>query len=132
MSEFDNDLEASAEEENKEGGKGKKGKGEAGSFGHSDVVVSEGFYERMGLLGATPGLVAEILQNWRHLQGEGLMARIRAFAGSKARASAHAEVEIKKGKDFALLTNLLTYMKNLPNQLAHRHNIDHRNTPSPH
>jgi len=119
------------EDEREEKKKKKGGKEEAGALGRGEVAVSQGFYEKMGLLGASSGLVAEILQNWRHLQGEDLLARIKAFASSKARASVHAEVEIKKGKDFGLLTNLFTYIKGLPHQLTRRHTFDHHNTPGP-
>lgn len=108
--------------------KKKGGKEEAGA-GRTEVAVSQGFYEKMGLLGASSGLVAEILKTWRHLQGESLMQRLRAFMAS--RASAHVEVDIKKNKDYGLLHNLFQHIKGLPRALTHAHKIDPRNTPGP-
>jgi len=122
------DIEKTEEEAAK---KKKGGKEEAGAMGRTEVVVSQGFYEKMGLLGASSSLIAEVLQNWRHLQGQGLMQRLMEFAKGHARASAHAEVEIKKGRDYGLVHNLLQHIKNLPRTLAHRHKIDHHNTPGP-
>lgn len=123
MNDFDQTEETASR------GKKKGGKDETGAQGRAEVVVSQGFYEKMGLLGASSHLVAEILKNWRHLQGESLMQRLRAFVG--ARASAHVEVDIKKGKDYGLIHNLFQHIKDLPRALTHTHKFDHRNTPGP-
>ncbi len=121
------DLEddEAAENKKKKGGKDETG----GDVTRSQVVVSQGFYEKMGLLGASSALIAEILSTWRHLQGQSLFQKIREFAA--ARASAHAEVDIKKGKDYGLLHNFFQTVKNLPHALTHRHHLDHKNTPGP-
>lgn len=128
MDDFEETDEASNEAEKKKKSGGKEG---AGAASQTAVVVSQGFYERMGILGAPAHLIAEVLRNWRHLQGQGLLQRLIAFASSKSRASAHAEVEIKKGKEFGLVHNLLQHFKGLPRQPAQRHTLDHRNKFEP-
>ncbi len=123
MNDFDDTQD---EARAKKGGRDETGGAAAGK---TRVAVSQGFYERMGLLGASSSLVAEILRSWRHLQGESLLQRLRAFVSS--RASAHVEVDIGKGKDYGLVHNLFQHLKNLPHVLARRHKIDPRNTPGP-
>lgn len=119
--------------ENADGKGGKKGgKGEVGSLGRSEAVVSQGFYEKMGLLGASSGLIAEILRTWKHLQGQSLLQRLTEFfSKGQARASAHAEVDIKKGKDFGVIHNLFQTLKSLPRTLIHKIKPDHHHTPGP-
>lgn len=126
MDDFDETEDAAEEKKKKKGGKE-----EAGAVGQGQVVVSQGFYEKMGLLGASSNLIADILQNWRHLQGQGLLQRMLSFARGQARASAHAEVEIQKGKDFGLIHNLFQHIKNLPRTLTHKRHFDPHNTPGP-
>ncbi len=127
MDDFETDDETLEERKKKKKG-GKEG---VGALGHSEAVVSEGFYEKMGLLGASSGLIAEILRTWKHLQGQSLLQRLVEFSRGKARASFHAEVDLEKNKDFGLLHNLFESLKSLPRTLAHKLRLDHHNTPGP-
>lgn len=126
MDDFETDGENAEENKKKKGGKD-----EAGATGRTEAVVSQGFYEKMGLLGASSNLIAEILQSWKHLQGQSLLQRLVDFSRGKARASAHAEVDIKKGKDFGIVHNLFQSLKSLPRTLAQKLRPDHHHTPGP-
>lgn len=129
------DIPPSDEQEEKEGeeGKGGKGKAESGALGRGDVSVEPAFYETMARFGASVSQISAILRNWRQLRGSGLTKALSDFARSLTRASAHAEVEIAKGKDFGLLHNLIQHIKSLghtPEQKHTPHNQNH-NKPSP-
>lgn len=125
------DIDEAAQEEEKKKKGGKKGEGEAqGAMSAGEALATEGFYQKMGLMGVPANLVQEILRGWKHLQGHGLVQALAQFFTGKARASAHAQVEIKKGRDFSLVHNLFQTVKDLPRQLAQRLHHDHRNTPS--
>lgn len=127
--------EPQVEDETKEGEEEGKGTDDAGVLGRSEgqVEVSEGFYAMMAGVGASAGQIADILKNWRHLKGKGLMQVIKEFAGRKSRASAHAEVEIGKNKDFGVLHNFLEKLKSLRNDqkqdLDQKQQHDARNKP---
>lgn len=88
----------------------KKGKGEAaGAMGQSRGVVSPAFFEKMAHFGLSMEQITRILREWSHLSGSDLLKRIVDFSRDVARASAHACVQFEKGKDFALITNLLRF-----------------------
>ncbi|MFA6279620.1 MAG: hypothetical protein WC612_02345 [Bdellovibrionales bacterium] len=125
------EIPPSDETEEKEGKSG-KGKAESGALGRSEVAVEPAFYETMAKFGASVSQISEILRNWRHLRGSGLTRALADFARSLTRASAHAEVEIAKGKDFGLLHNLIQHIKTMghaPEQKHAPHN-QHHDKPS--
>jgi len=122
------------EEEGKEGKEGKKGKGKAegGAATRGEVDVQAGFYDYMTRVGASVGQISQILSQWRHLRGGGLARALVDFARAMTRASAHAEVEIAKGKDYGLIHNFIQHVKAMVRAPAHTHahqNQHHHNKP---
>lgn len=125
-------MSESEDETEENAGKQKSGEGEAaGAAGAQGVMVSQGFYEKMGLLGASSALIAEILQTWRHLEGQSLLQQIKAFASARSRVSAHAEVDIRKGKDYGLIHNFFQSIQKLSHTLTHKRPLGPHNTPGP-
>ncbi len=126
------DIPSSDEQEEKEG-KGGKGKAESGALGRGEVAVEPAFYETMARFGASVSQISNILRNWRHLRGNGLAKALTDFAKSLTRASAHAEVEIAKGKDFGLLHNLIQHIKSLGHTPEQKHapHKQNNNKPTP-
>jgi len=112
-----NDIENSnsPQEDEEEKKKKKKKKGETESMGSGSVQVSDNFYSYMSSVGATTSQIAEVLRAWRHLKGKGLIQALKDFAGRKSRASAHAEVSIKKDSDYGLMYNFFKKLKSLRN-----------------
>lgn len=129
----DTGIDAEAENEGDDEDEDESGKTEAGDLGRAEVEVGEEFYATMSRFGASVAQVKEILKSWKHLKGKGLLAAFKQFASRKARASAHAEVEIEKGKDYGLLQNVLNHFKSLRNapeqEQTQKHQADARNRP---
>lgn len=119
----DEDIKADATAAHDEGEseEGKSGEGEAGAVGQVGVEVSEGFYAYMSSIGASVSQVSSVLKAWRHLQGKGLIQALKDFAGKKARASAHTEVEIKKDSDYGVLHNFFERIKSIRNTPTQEH-----------
>lgn len=105
------------EEGEEEGESGKSGKSDSEAMGAGGVEVTEGFYAYMLSVGAPMSQIAEVMKSWRHLHGKGLLQALKNFAGRKARASAHAEVEIKKDK-LGMVESFLDKLKSLRSEAA--------------
>lgn len=133
----ENDLSVVDEkEEGKDGKEGKEGKGgktESGGLSRGEASVSPGFFEYMAQVGASKHLIAEVLRNWRHYKGEGLLRRVMEFAKGLIKSS-HVQVEIERGKDYGVVHNFIQSTK-ADKAPAHTHHHDHRhdrrNTPGP-
>ncbi|MCL2468722.1 MAG: hypothetical protein FWF24_00595 [Alphaproteobacteria bacterium] len=113
MDPLDDDALDTAEEDKK-----KKKKGESDSVDRENVEVTAEFYAHMASIGASKNLVAEILRSWRHLRGDALVRALQNFAGKLGftRATAHAQVDIGKEKNFGLLHNLVQFFRREPQQ----------------
>lgn len=121
------------DDQDRESDKEKTGRGKAGSGEkQGGVVVSDGFYAYMTSIGASVSQIASILKAWRHLRGVSLIQALKDFAGRRARASAHAEVEIKRGSDFGLLHNFFSFLKSTsraPEQKISQDQTHHHKAP---
>ena len=107
-----NDLPEDEREEEKK----KKGEGEEGAAaGRAEVAVSPAFFEYMASIGASKKLIAEVLRTWRHFKGEGLFRRIWDFTKNLVK-STHVQVEIDRGKDYAIMHNFIQSTKQPPAQ----------------
>lgn len=124
-------TENGAEDQEEKEGKGGKGKAESGTMSRSEVAVEAGFFEYMSKIGASAAQISEILRNWRQLRGSGLTRAIMDFARAMTRASAHAEVEIAKGKDFGLLHNFIQHFKALRRAPEHKQTLQNKQQNSP-
>jgi hypothetical protein len=105
MTDYEDEEELSAEEQKK-----KKGDGEAEGAARSEANVSQGFFDFMVSIGASKMLITEVLRNWRHLKGEGLLRRVMEFARGLVKSN-HIEVEIDRGKDYAVVHNFIQSTK---------------------
>lgn len=136
MTEFEedpNEAELAEEGEGQEGKKGKKGEGEQGAPpARAAVAVTPAFFELMSRMGASKELVAEILRNWRHLKGEGLLKRVMDFARGLVKSS-HIQVEIDKDKDFSVVHNFIQDAKKerAPEQKLEQHAAATTHKPRP-
>ena len=121
------DDDSEAEKKKKKGGKT-----ETESTGQTQVEVSPEFYAYMNKIGASPSLIARVLQSWRHLRGEGLRRVLADFARRVAsRATAHVEVKIDKKNDYGLVHNIIQYLKSVAGGTEQRHKIDSTNRFDP-
>ena len=116
------DYDEEVQEENE---KKKKKKGETETtVARKEIDVSPAAYQDMLGRGFSKGQIADVLRNWRHLCGEGLMRVLADFAKRVTRSSAHVEVEIGPEKQYGLVFNFLNFIKNRGHAPTHKPSID--------
>jgi len=118
------------DEQDEAQGSKKKGRAEgAGSIGRGKGTPSTAFYEVMARFGATMDQIARILREWSYLPPDALNQRLKEFSKETARASAHAQVEFDKKRDFSILHNFLALFRRESRGINPR--LQHEDKPGP-